>query len=553
MFFVVLLLAILQGLPPLVGPLVPDSNGVVTGAVRHASTGRPLAEAQVAVVGDGESVEDAMTHATVTDQNGRFTIRGVIPGERVLVVQVEGFFELSTQIAASARVLRDVRVGDGQQTDAGIVQLIPGGAISGRLAAPDGQPAVGAIVQALRASYIQGQLTFTVVKSTHTDDRGEYRLFWLPAGEYYVRGQYRTASPDQTERYERMFFPGIAEEDAAPPIVVGSGSEVPGIDIRVRVAPIKGITVSGRVVLAAPEAAGISDWRVSAVQVVPRDRRVLLIGDDTDVFPNVARDALYGQFEIRNVPTGDYMLSFLLRDNKENVRTASVPLTVDATDIENISAVVEPEVELRGRLTWDGFVQGNRLGRQALVLTPLEVSPWIQEKPIVINPDVETGEFLVPHLAPGNYTVQLTSSFRPLDAYIGDVQRSGTSVVDTGFEIGGGTSEPLEVQLKSRGEIVAGTVIDRAKVRPFAHATVVLIPDGPRRQNFGLYKHVISAADGTFTFRGVPPGSYKLLALHAVTPGIWENPLFIRKYEDRNLTTSIVADSAWNVQLAIAP
>ena len=163
--FAVILFAGLQ-YPPLVGPLIPDSTGVVTGIVRRADTGQSIPEAQVVLVSPAESIDQAMTRATLTDLNGKFTIKSVMPGPYVVIAQSEGHFSLSGEPSASTQARKDVRVSEGQQTDAGGLELIPGATISGRVTGPEGQPLTGAIVQALRPSYIRGPLVFTAFKAT---------------------------------------------------------------------------------------------------------------------------------------------------------------------------------------------------------------------------------------------------------------------------------------------------------------------------------------------------------------------------------------------------
>ena len=118
---------------------------------------------------------------------------------------------------------------------------------------------------------------------------GEYRMYWLSPGEYYIRAAFRSRSDSGRDRYARIFFPRIPEEDAAPPVQVRSGAELPGVDVRVPVTPVTGITITGQV-----RGGSDDDLRVSAVHVVPRDRRVLLVGDDVDVFENDAADTTRG-------------------------------------------------------------------------------------------------------------------------------------------------------------------------------------------------------------------------------------------------------------------
>ena len=532
-----------QGLPPLVGPLIPDSTGVVTGFVRSADTGQPLPEAQVVLASPAESIDQAMTRATLTDSNGKFTIKSVMPGQYVVIAQSEGHFSLSGESSASTQARKDVRVSEGQQTDAGVLELIRGATISGRVTGPEGQPLTGAIVQALRPSYVRGRLVFTAFKSTRTDDLGEYRLFWLPPGEYYIRGQYRMSSQQTPERYLKVFFPGIAEEDAAPPILVNGGAEVAGIDVRVPVTPISGFRISGRVISAGDPA----DLRVTAVHFIPRDRRVALVDDDSDRFQNQAIDVSGGNFEVHNVIPGAYNLFVLTNDG--NV-LPSIPLDVVDRNIENVSATVEPGVDLHGRVTLDGGKPGDRFSKNSIQLATLDELPGVGRQRFPINPDTETGEFVLRNLLPGRYVLQL--AFRAPDTYVADARMGQDSVFDSGFTIGGESQGPLEVIMKSQGGIVSGKVLDSTRLRPALYTTVVLVPESSRRQNLALYRQTISE-NGSFTFTGVPPGDYKLFAWASVIPGAWENSLFLQRFETRGLAISVDAGLEKNTQLTVIP
>ena len=496
-----LLLLGLQGLPPLVGPLIPDDGSVVTGIVRRADSNQPIPEAQVAVVAEGQSIEQAMARAVLTDINGRFTVRTVEPGGYTVVVQAEGYLGATGEADGAMRTTRSVYIPEGQQIDLGILRLVGGSTISGRIADPNGEPLAGATVEALRPSYIRGRLAFTHVKTITTDDLGQYRLYWLPPGAYYIRAAFR---PNAGERYDRVFFPSIREEDAAPTVLVRSASELSRIDIRVPTTPVKGVTISGQVTGDASE----TDLRVSAVRVVPRNRRALLIGDGADDFGNQAANTTEGRFEIRNVPDGEFNLLLLVRTGGRT-RTVSVPVDVQGRSIENLTAALDPVFDLRGRVILDGFASGEAISKGSLQLVPVDEVPGVETFSISTDED---GAFTVSGIPAGKYGLRFNSSFRAPDTYIADLKRGETSVFDSGLTIAGPLKEPLEVILKSGGGIVSGVVSDSSRLRPFAYARVVLVPEKARRQNFALYKQTLSTENGTFTFTGVPPGEYKLFA-----------------------------------------
>src|SRR5688572_24085619 len=219
-----LLLTVTQGLPPL-GPLTLDNTAVVTGIVRRADTSRPIPDAQVALMKSTETPAQAMTRSAVTDANGRFTIKNVAGGDYRVIAQAEGHFKPADDTPSSTWVGKDISVFDGEQVSGVILEMIPGATISGRVENLDGERVTGAQVEALQANYVNGRMTLKEVKATSTDDLGEYRLFWLPPGDYYIRARFRTTTADRPERYAPVFFPRIQDEEIAPFVTVTSASE----------------------------------------------------------------------------------------------------------------------------------------------------------------------------------------------------------------------------------------------------------------------------------------------------------------------------------------
>ena len=122
----------------------------------------------------------------MTAQDGRFSFENVKPGEYRLVALRSGGYvpgEFGQRSATGLGISFELSAG--QQMRGVQLVLTPTGSISGRVYDRDGP--VGKLqVQALRPIYRDGQRTLTIVQSVQTDDRGEYRLFWLPPGRYYV-------------------------------------------------------------------------------------------------------------------------------------------------------------------------------------------------------------------------------------------------------------------------------------------------------------------------------------------------------------------------------
>ena len=145
------------------------------------------------------------------------------------------------------------------------------------------------------------------------------------------------------------------------------------------------------------------------------------------------------------------------------------------------------------------------------------------------------------------------SVFRSADTYVADLKRGEASVFDSGLTIGGSLKEPLEVVLRSKGGVLTGTITDPTRLRPFPNASVVLVPEKARRQNFALYRHTVSSEDGTFVFAGIPPGDYKLFAWASITPGAWENAIFLQRFEGRGAEVAIRDDTPKRIELTVIP
>jgi hypothetical protein len=110
-------------------------------------------------------------------------------------------------------------------------ELIKGGIVGGRAINFNGQPASNVQVTALTLTYVEGRRTLRNVKADRTDDRGEFRLFRLGPGEYYIRSDMLSAyglTSANPEMIVRTYFP--AAMDVSP--VCGKHwlkSSVPGL------------------------------------------------------------------------------------------------------------------------------------------------------------------------------------------------------------------------------------------------------------------------------------------------------------------------------------
>ncbi|HET9220118.1 MAG TPA: carboxypeptidase-like regulatory domain-containing protein, partial [Terriglobia bacterium] len=221
-----------------------------------------------------------------TGDDGKFAFRNLPANEYRLVATRPGGTYNPAQYGQ-----RDPRsqgtpltLGEGQAMKDVRLDMAVTSAITGRVYDRNGDPVAYARVLAMQAWYHEGNRLLDFVQVVHTNDRGEYRLFWLPPGKYFVAARPEAAgtagatnfvnTPDRigqfheevstvppitrtiqdnevvSETYELTFYGGQTNPLRAQAIDLRPGMTVPGIDIplaagTVRPRTIKGIVIDG--------------------------------------------------------------------------------------------------------------------------------------------------------------------------------------------------------------------------------------------------------------------------------------------------------------------
>jgi hypothetical protein len=292
------------------------------------------------------------------------------------------------------------------------LKMLQGSVVSGRIINADGEPAAQATVQAYTYQYSNGQRTLAEVKDVQTNDLGEYRLFWLTPGDYFVSvtnngaedespvgvanvGQSRdarggvaalrvlTAIADRGGPLVQalggsttppVFYPGTIDPDGAIPITVPAAVEVRGMDFQLR--PMRTATVSGRVVAPFPlsqnnnnatfairarGANGLEAAPLVQLANAPVQLSLNRIGNSRTGLAGLLNLRLGatpvnadGSFEIKGVAPGEYNLTATARDPNGQQYTARTRISVGTSDVANLTVSTRPGVELRGKIILDG-------------------------------------------------------------------------------------------------------------------------------------------------------------------------------------------------------
>jgi len=147
------------------------------------SADRPVWGARVAVVHRDHRIAVTVT----TDKSGRFEAAGLSGGEYTVTASRPGFLPVSygEDSPGSGRGGSAVALSDAKRIEM-TLRMPRGSVLTGRITDEDGEPASRIQIRAMMVTARAGRRTFRPAGNSATDDRGIYRIYGLPPGEYLL-------------------------------------------------------------------------------------------------------------------------------------------------------------------------------------------------------------------------------------------------------------------------------------------------------------------------------------------------------------------------------
>ena len=171
---------------------LPTGTSSIVGTVAVSGTGGPARRARVSL--SGESLRGS--RSVTTDDQGRYAFAALPAGRFTLSASKPGHLSASygQRVPGSGRPGTPIQLEEGQRLTIGL-QLPRGGVISGTVLDEQGEAVPGTLVRVFRYSMQSGVRTLQQAGSDATDDRGSYRIYGLPLGDYLVCAVPRSAGP----------------------------------------------------------------------------------------------------------------------------------------------------------------------------------------------------------------------------------------------------------------------------------------------------------------------------------------------------------------------
>jgi protocatechuate 3,4-dioxygenase beta subunit len=513
----------------------PSTLGHLEGRVLNATTGEPLRKANI-TLHNGPS-----DYSAITDGTGHFVIERIQPGSYNLTAEHQNFAVMQYGATRTGMPGRPISLTAGQSVTDIEIKLVPFGVISGKIVDSDGDPVTGVPVSVMRWGFARGgRQLMPSGGGGSTNDRGEYRIYNLQAGRYYVmarpiqsenltmRREFLRGTAEHVEAatgresYAPTFYPNAPDAGSASAVVLTAGQEAPGTDIQLRKSRM--YTVQGRV-------SGIQKGRRYMVSMQPSDAAS---SGNFGGKAGVVRPE-DGSFLFRGVTPGRYVLIASV-DNRVAARQ---DVAIGDGDLDGLVIALGEPGTIKGRILIDpsggtttGSVQGLRISLNPLDNIPMNVPNAGS------GPD---GSFVMEEVSADRYRLNCS----PIGGtYLKTIRWNGQISNDGVLDMSGGGSATLDLVFSATSAQLEGDV-KTADDQPSSGTTVLLMPLTGHDSDFRV---MISDSNGHFVAKAIAPGSYAVMATDAQMFSM-PDAAFLKSIE--KLTTAVNVDENGHATAAL--
>jgi len=535
-----MILAVLLGASALVSKQAPTpppaagQNAKPTGIIRGrilASNGRPVRRASIRML----PPTGGFPRAASADLEGRYEFTEVPAGDYRIAAGKPGYLalEFGQQRAFEHGKVLTIRAGETlEKID---ITLPVSGAISGRIVDTNGDPVEGIDVRLVQLQFAANRrrvLSVAGVGRRLTNAQGQYRLYGVPPGQYMVMAS--VAADQQAAQtsvilppgYAPTYAPGTPNPSDAKLVTVDLSEQVDDIDLtlaRVATARISGTVVDSR---GDPLRARI---------LMSRSQR----SGAVTVEPSSTTSTADGRFEIRNVPSGEWVLQASTGgdvNQGQEGEFVSRFVTVNGSDVTDVRLQTSTGSRVEGRIVFEG--SGTADPTDVTVTT---LPSDFDRAPLAGPTGRATGKSDATFVLNGlNGPRRLRLLRVPPSWRLKAIHANGSDVTDEPLPFGAKDESLTDVVIVLTNKVsgIAGSVTD-ARGQAVTDYTVIVFATNADRwyQGSRFFTFTRPKADGTFAVTDLPSGEYYVAAVDWLQGtegfGEWQDPAFLKSIAPR--------------------
>jgi protocatechuate 3,4-dioxygenase beta subunit len=519
----------------------PAPKARITGRVVAADTGRPLKRARVFI----NAAELDGGRGVLTDDAGAFDFTELPAGRYTVSVSKSGFVSLSYGQRRPLQAGIPLQLGDGQQLRNVDFQLPRGSVIGGRVADEDGEAMAGLVVRVMRYQYLQGERRLMAAGNGQTDDKGQFRVWGLMPGDYYISavarggfgggfgpggrglggrgggrgGGLATGNESDAINYAPTYYPGVTSVSDAKPISLGLSQEL--LDMNFSMQLVRMSRLAGRVTN--PDGSATTNGQVNLVLEGSGGGRGNQIGAAFG-----SRIDWDGGFALNAVPPGRYILR-ARGDDTETPQFATIPLTVNGgADLTDLTVVLTPGARLSGVVMFPSAATSPPDPTQFRLAAPSTDTGSFGPQPNArIDKD---GKFTLDGVAAGQHLIRSAGAARGWT--LKSVTVGGRDVTDTPIELRSGENvSNITVVFTDQVNEINGSVTGDQGMPASDYTVLAFSTDASlwRPQS----RHIANARPdqtGQYRIRTLPPGEYYVVTVDPAEQGEWFEPSYLEDH-----------------------
>lgn len=511
-------------------------TAVVRGRVVDAATGRGLSRVQVRAntqnPNPGTPPPTPHPWLATTDADGRYEITGIPAGTYGIVVTKTNYVRAAWGEQRVEGPAKRLPIADGQVIEKIEFRLVRAGVITGRIVDEFGDPVTDVAVSPMRYQFMNGSRRLMQTgRGGQTNDIGEYRIYGLSPGQYYVSATLRNfmmSQQDTTDRsgYAATYYPGTGNMAEAQRLTIAPGQTLTAVNLTLL--PIQTARASGVVVDA--QGRPMAGVGVTAMTGFGMNG---FFGGQTKAD---------GTFTVTGLTPGEYTLRANVPGGQEQ---AIETLRIDGSDVTDLQLMVTKPSTIRGRVTFEQG--GTPPAASSIRVTAMRTDPMLGGGGATVKDDFT---FEMP-LPAGRVLVRSPPSGP--NWRLNRVLVNGVDVTDSGLDVpANGSIGDVIVELTDHLYPISGTVTDAngALVRD---CFVIVFGQDPAGWTPGA-RHLASVRPGLddLFHAKMPAGDYYAVAMTDVEQGAWTDPEFLNQARDRATKFTIAAGETKTVDLPLS-